>query len=261
MSDDKRFDPASLSEHEAQNRRSWNIDSDTYQKDHGPQLGASGGMAWGVWQISEASLQILGEVKGRDILELGCGAAQWSISLAKAGALPVGLDVAEKQLEHARRLMAEAGVDFPLVHASAEAVPLPDESFDIVFSDYGGMTFADPYMTVPEVARLLGPGGFLAFCGATPLIQMCYPDDGEHPGDRLLMDYFGMWSLPVDGYVEFMLPYGAWIRLFRAHGLLVEDLVELRPGPEAVSSFRDDSDREWYRRWPGEQIWKLRRPE
>ena len=44
-------------------------------------------------------------------------------------------------------------------------------------------------------------------------------------GDRLLIDYFGMWSLPWDGYVEFMLPYGAWIRLFRAHGFAIDDLT------------------------------------
>jgi SAM-dependent methyltransferase len=260
MLDIPELNPESLTEHETDNRRSWNTDSDTYQADHGPQLAASGGMAWGVWQIPEASLQVLGEVKDRDILELGCGGAQWSIALAKAGARPVGLDLSEKQLEHARRLMAEAGVDFPLVHASAEVVPLPDESFDIVFCDYGGMTFADPYATVPEAARLLRPGGLLAFCGSTPIVQMCYPEDSDNPGDRLLMDYFGMWSLPFDGYTDFMLPYGAWIRLFRAHGFEIDDLIELRPGPDATSSFRDDVDREWSRRWPGEQIWKVRKP-
>jgi SAM-dependent methyltransferase len=253
------LDPDSLSDHAATNRESWNADSDTYQTDHGPQLSASGGHGWGVWQIPEADLQVLGEVKGCDILELGCGAAQWSIALAKAGARPVGLDLSDRQLDHARRLLTEAGVDFPLVHASAEAVPFPDASFDIVFCDYGAMTFADPYITVPEAARLLRPGGLLAFCGATPVVEMCYPDDSDHPGDRLLMDYFGMWSLRYEGYVEFMLPYGAWIRLFRAHGFVIEDLVELRPGPDVTSTYRDDSDREWYRRWPGEQIWKVRK--
>jgi len=254
-----RLDPESLSEHSADNRDSWNADSDTYQADHGPQLAASGGLAWGVWQMPEAELQVLGEVADRDILELGCGAAQWSIALARLGARPVGLDLSERQLEHARRLMVEAGVDFPLVHATAEAVPLPDESFDIVFCDYGGMTFGDPYATVPETARLLRPGGLLAFCGGTPIGQMCYPDDSEHPGDRLLRDYFSMWALPFEGYVDYMLPYGAWIRLFRAHGFVVEDLIELRPGPGATSSFRDDADRDWYRHWPGEQIWRVRK--
>ena len=258
MLDIPELDPDALSEHAAANRECWNADSDTYQNDHGAQLAASGGHGWGVWQIPEAQLQVLGEVKGHDILELGCGAAQWSIALAKLGARPVGLDISEKQLSHARRLMKEAGVDFPVVHASAEAAPLPDRSFDTVFCDYGAMTFTDPYVTVPEVARLLRPGGLFAFCGATPVIEMCYPDDSDNPGDRLLMDYFGMWAIPYEGYVEFMLPYGAWIRLFRAHGFIIDDLIELRPAPDASSSYRNDTDREWYRRWPGEQIWKVR---
>jgi SAM-dependent methyltransferase len=259
MSDIPDLDPGSLTDHCAQNRESWNTDSDSYQSEHGPQLAASGGLAWGVWQIPEASLQVLGDVKGRDILEFGCGGAQWSIALAKAGARPVGLDLSENQLTHARRLMAAAGVDFPLVHASAELVPLPDSSFDIVFCDYGAMTFADPYATVPEAARLLRPGGLLAFCTSTPIVEMCYPDDGDHPGDRLLLDYFSMWSLAYDDYTEFMLPYGAWIRLFRAHGFTIENLIEPRPGPDAKSTFRDDSDRDWYRRWPGEEIWIVRK--
>jgi hypothetical protein len=88
---------------------------------------------------------------------------------------------------------------------------------------------------------------------------MCYPDEGDRPDEQLHLDYFGMWALEYDGYVEYQLPYGAWIRLFRAHGFTIEDLVELRPAPDAVSSFRDDMEREWYRRWPGEQIWKVRR--
>lgn len=128
--------PNSLTPHAHRNRVSWNETADSYQERNGPLLAASGGMAWGVWQIPEAEIQVLGEVCDRDILEFGCGAAQWSIALAKAGARPVGLDLSDRQLEHARSLMIQAGVDFPLVHASAEAVPLPDASFDIVFCDH-----------------------------------------------------------------------------------------------------------------------------
>src|SRR5262245_59361504 len=110
-----------LTAHAAKNRAMWDGYSDEYQSAHGEQLAASGGLAWGTTQIPETELRILGDVAGKDILELGCGAAQWSIGLAKLGARPVGLDLSERQLEYARGLMADAGVEFPLVHASAEA--------------------------------------------------------------------------------------------------------------------------------------------
>jgi ubiquinone/menaquinone biosynthesis C-methylase UbiE len=128
-------------------------------------------LAWGVWQLPESELQVLGEVRGKDVLELGCGAAQWSIALHRVGARVTGLDVSERQLEHARELMAEAAAEFPLVRASAESLPFGDASFDIVFCDHGAMTFADPFLTIPEAARILRPGGLLAFSTHTPIID------------------------------------------------------------------------------------------
>lgn len=248
-----------LTPHAQRNRRSWNETADSYQAQSGPQLAASGGLAWGVWQIPEAELNILGDVRDKDILEFGCGAAQWSIALAKAGARPVGLDLSDRQLEHARALMAQAGVDFPLVHASAEAVPLADASFDVVFCDHGAMTFADPYRTVPEAARLLRPGGLLAFSHASPIQTIAWALDEERAGDRLVIDYFGMHQFDDGEMIDFNLPYGEWVRLFRVNGFVVEDLLEPRPAPDATSSYRDDIEREWSRRWPAESIWRLRR--
>jgi SAM-dependent methyltransferase len=245
--------------HAARNRAAWNATSDAYQDRNGPYLAAGGGMAWGVWQIPEAELQVLGEVRDKDTLELGCGAAQWSIALARAGARPVGLDLSEGQLEHARRLIADAGVDVPLVHASAESIPFPDASFDIVFCDYGAMTFADPYLTVPEVARVLRPGGLFAFSHASPIRMISWALDAERASDRLVYDYFGMHAFDDGETIDFNLPYGEWIRLFRRHGFTVEDLIEPRPAADAVSTYRDELEREWSRRWPAESIWRLRR--
>ena len=79
-----------LTPHELQNQASWDADSDAYQARHGEQLAESTGLAWGTYQIPEPELRVLGDVAGKDILELGCGAAQWSIGLAKLGARPVG---------------------------------------------------------------------------------------------------------------------------------------------------------------------------
>jgi SAM-dependent methyltransferase len=88
---------AGLSGHERRNRAAWNADADDYQARHGQQL-AGDGKTWGTWNLPEAELHVLGQVAGRDILELGCGAAQGSIQLARAGARPVGLDLSEGQL-------------------------------------------------------------------------------------------------------------------------------------------------------------------
>ncbi len=68
-----------------------------------------------------------------------------------------------------------------------------------------------------------------------------------------------MRALPYEGYVDFMLPYGEWIRLFRANGFVIEDLVEIRPAEDATSSYYGDVFRDWARRWPAEQIWKVRK--
>jgi SAM-dependent methyltransferase len=249
----------SLSDHARRNRAYWDRISDWYQAKHGAFIGQSE-PRWGNWQIPEDELGILGDMAGKDVLEFGCGAAQWSILLARRGARPVGLDNSARQLAHARELMAAAGVDFPLVHASAEAVPLPDASFDIVFCDHGAMSFADPYRTVPEAARLLRPGGLFAFSHASPILDLCRAEDTDHPGQALANDYFTLFRFEDDdGAVQFQLPYGEWIRLFRRHGFAVEDLVEPRPAEDAASTYFDAQDRAWARRWPAECIWKLRK--
>jgi SAM-dependent methyltransferase len=138
-------------------------------------------------------------------------------------------------------------------------VPLPDASFDIVFCDHGAMSFADPYLTVPEAARLLRPGGLFAFNHLSPIQTICWPLDADRVGDRLALDYFGMHVIDDGEDVSFQLPYGEWIRLFRANGLTVEDLIEPRPAEDATSTYRDETDRAWARRWPAESIWRLRR--
>ncbi|MGO8948745.1 MAG: class I SAM-dependent methyltransferase [Ktedonobacterales bacterium] len=260
MNRNNESQPTPLTEHALKNRSMWEAQSDGYDSQHADVLSGSLAMAWGLWRIPEAELQILGEVTGRDILELGCGAARWSIALAQQGAHPVGLDLSSQQLAHARRLMDEAGISFPLVEASAEAVPLPNGSFDIVFCDWGAMTFCDPYLTVPEAARLLRPGGLLAFATSTPFYFVCYDQPADVVREQLLRDYFGLHRTEWDDEVNFDLPYGEWLRLFRLHGLIVEDLIETQPPTGATTSYRGPQDIDWARKWPMENIWRVRKP-
>jgi len=242
------------------NREAWDGISDEYQGRHAAFIGRPE-PRWGMWQLPESELEILGDVAGKDVLELGCGAGQWSILLAKRGARCVGLDNSARQLDHARGLMSAAGVDFPLVHSSAEQVPLPDAGFDIVFCDHGGMTFGDPYRTVPEASRLLRPGGLFAFSHSTPLAMCCFDEEKERVLPRLVTPYFGMHRYDdlADEPIEFNLPYGEWIRLFRESGFRVESLVEVQPAEEAESTYRTEAETEWAHSWPMEEIWRCRR--
>lgn len=253
-------DPTKLLRDARRNRRAWDSDSDEYQKEHDKTISGRKAMAWGLWRITEDKLQVLGNVEGKRILELGCGAAQWSISLAQAGAHPVGMDNSSRQLLHAAKAADKAGARVPLVQAAAEFLPFLDASFDTVFCDYGAMSFADPDLTVPEAARVLRPGGLLAFMTTTPLLLMCWPDEEEEVTTTLHSPYFGMrraeWS--ADETVDFQLPFGEWIRLFRANGFAIEDLIEIQPPKNARTTY-PGRPLSWARQWPAEMIWKVRK--
>jgi SAM-dependent methyltransferase len=248
-----------VSDEALRNREFWDRQSDEYQERHREFINRPE-LRWGIWQIPESELNVLGDVADKDMLELGCGAGQWSILLAKQGARPVGLDNSARQLEHARMLMADAGVDFPLIHASGEDVPLPDDRFDVVFCDHGAFTFADPYRTVPEAARLLRSDGLLAFSHLSAIALICQNPNDDVVEPQLHHDYFGLHKLDDEGeVVSYQLAYGEWIRLFRANGFVVEDLIEPRPAPNASSTYWSDAERDWARRWPSESIWKARK--
>jgi SAM-dependent methyltransferase len=244
--------------HIRKNRRHWNEDSESYQARHGATLRRKA-MAWGVWRIPEAKLKVLGDVRGKDTLELGCGAAQWSLALARRGARPVGLDLSERQLDHASRNVRRTKVSFPLVQASAEDLPFAPDSFDVVFCDHGAITFTEPGRTVPEVARVLRPGGLFAFSQDTPIHFVTWDPRRQRYGDTLKGDYFDMRSDPDEVSAVFQLPYGEWVRVFRRAGFLIEDLIELRPPAGARTTYEDYEDVDLARRWPVEQIWRLRK--
>ncbi len=241
----------------ARNRDAWNSITDSYHERNAAFI--ERGLAWGLWQTPESELRILGDVAGKDVLELGCGEAEWSRALLRLGARPVGLDISPARLELARAALRSDGSEFPLVEAPAEQLPFADSTFDIVFCDWGATNFADPYAVVPEVARVLRPGGLFAFSGATPLACVALNERTDTYGTTLERDWFGLHRIEQpDGMVEFVLPHGEWIALFRANGFTIERLVEVRPPEGAATTYRTPEETAWARRFPMEQIWVVR---
>jgi SAM-dependent methyltransferase len=241
------------------NQAFWDGYAEEYQREHADFI-AHDEPHWGLWQVPDSELGILGDVSGLDVLELGCGAAQFGLVLARRGARVTGIDASERQLAHAAGNVEKAGVAMELVFGSAEELPFAEGAFDLVVADHGANRFADPYAWVPECARVLRPGGRLAFSGGTALEVICVNPETDTWEPRFFRDYFGLhrteWE---DATVEFELGWGDWIRLFRRCGFDVEALVEVQPPERAFSTYRTSAETEWARSWPMEQIWVVRR--
>jgi SAM-dependent methyltransferase len=222
---------------------------------------AKEGVDWGVFAIPESQVNALGDVAGLDVVELGCGTAYLSAWLAKLGARPTGVDPTPAQLETARAMQAEFGLDFPLVEAVAEDVPLPDESFDLAVSEYGASIWADPYRWIPEAARLLRAGGRLVFLRNSTLVVLCQRLEGG-ADERLQRAQRGLNRIdwPDTGEVEFQLPHGELIALLRENGFELERLVELyAPDDADTHAYYDFVTADWARKWPAEEIWGARK--
>ncbi|HZQ88801.1 MAG TPA: class I SAM-dependent methyltransferase [Gaiellaceae bacterium] len=241
----------------AGNIASWTKANAEYTDAAAARQWARDDISWGVFGIPESGIDCIGDVGGLDVVELGCGTAYISAWLAKRGARPVGVDPTPAQLETARRMMRQTGIEFPLVEAPGECVPLPDASFDLAISEYGAALWADPYRWIPEAARLLRPRGRLIFLTNSNLSMLCFPPVGVLT-EQLQRPLFGMsrtlW--PGELGTEFHLPHGELIRLLRQTGFEIEALHELQAPEDANRPvYYDYVEVDWARKWPCEEIW------
>jgi ubiquinone/menaquinone biosynthesis C-methylase UbiE len=235
------------------NRRLWNKISVEYQREHDPRIGAAPRL-WGCYSIPDEQLGALGDVTGQRVLELGCGAGQWSRSLAEEAAHVVGFDLSEAQLAAARAAMGSVG--YGLVQGAAEQLPFAADSFDLVFCDEGALLWAPPDVAVPEAARVLRRGGRLVFTVMSPWATVCYDDEAEAVTTRLNHDYFTLGPLDEgDGATAYYLTYGDWVRTLRRAGLIIDDLIEPRPGPDQRNGYGAMEPPDWAYRWPIEMLW------
>ena len=175
----------------AVNRAVWTVVNEDFTDAQAHDAWAARDFVWGLFDIPERELGVLGDVADLDVIELGCGTAYVSAWLARLGARPVGVDLTPAQLDTARRCQENFGLSFPLIEANAEDIPLPDASFDLAVSEYGACVWCDPERWVPEAARLLRPGGRLVFLTNSVQVTLCVPDEGGHAGDRLLRPQSG----------------------------------------------------------------------
>lgn len=214
------------------NRLWWDANADDYYAEHGAVLGDAD-LLWCPEGLREADARLLGDVRGRDVLEVGCGAAQGARWLVGQGARVTAFDISMGQLAQARRLDERTGTRVPwLLQADAQALPLADASYDVVVSAFGAIPFvADGAGVVRECARVLRPGGRLVFSVTHPL-RWVFPDDPGPAGLTVRQSYFDRTPyVEVDDagravYVEHHRTLGDRIRELVAAGFVLDDVVE-----------------------------------
>jgi ubiquinone/menaquinone biosynthesis C-methylase UbiE len=153
-------------------------------------------------------------------------------------------------------MQREFGIEFPLVEAIAESVPLPDACFDLAVSEYGASIWADPSRWIPEAARLLRPEGRLVFLRNSPLSILCMKLEGISESLQRAQRGMNRIEWPDTGEVEFHLPHSELLDLLRGTGFDVERLIELY-APEDAETHRYYGyvTAEWAQKWPAEEIW------
>ncbi len=134
---------------------------------------------------TEADLRLLGDLKGKRVLELGCGGAQNCIAFAKHGAIAIGVDASAEMLAFARRLCEQEEVKVELRQGDmADLAFLRADSVDLVFSAYAFGFVEDLNRVFRQVHRVLRVGAPLVFSLPHPAYHMI---DAGHPEQPLLV--------------------------------------------------------------------------
>jgi SAM-dependent methyltransferase len=241
----------------AVNRALWTQVNAEYTDEQAERAWSAPEITWGLFEVPERDLAVLGDVSGLDVIELGCGTAYVSAWLARRGARVVGVDLTRAQLETARRCQAHLDLRFPLIEANGEAVPVADASFDLVVSEYGASLWCDPERWIPEAARVLRPGGRLVFLTNSILTSLCVPEDDGFALEQLQRPQRALRRVRwPSGGVEFHPSHGDLIRILRLSRFRVDALHELyAPSGAGTHAYYEIVTAEWASNWPVEDLW------
>ena len=254
---------ASEPDYVAVNRDAWTRANAEYTDAKARESWAQEEITYGKWNIRESELGVLPDLRGKDVVELGCGTGYFGAWLKRAGARRVvGVDVTPAQLATARRMDEEFGLGLEFLEENAEHTGLADASFDLVVSEYGASIWCDPELWIAEAARLLRPHGDLVFLRASTLAVLCMPDEGQVQ-ERLVRPQKGLYRLDWrddDPGTEFHPGIAEMFRVLRDNGFQLLDFRELYAPVDAVDhEYYSHVSAEWAKKWPSEEIWVARK--
>ena len=189
-----------------------------------------------------AILNLLGDLRGKSLIDIGCGPGTYSVEFAKRGADVLGVEISRKMLNKARNNAENANVKLTLQKSDAHSLPSTDESFDVAVLT---LTILNAKM-IEEAARVLKPGGVLLFSDTHPIIESKGRWEGNDIGAaRVVEDYFSQdkrqWQIkPGPGRTITLKYYTRTIEqcvdMIADAGFKILRIVEPKPGEDVKKS-------------------------
>jgi SAM-dependent methyltransferase len=201
----------------------WETTADDFQE----AVDRSPGIGWGWDELDDADL--LGDVAGKDVIELGCGGGQCTVALANAGANVVGVDLSTTQLAYAEDLATEHGARIDLVQGDVSDLGVASDRFDIAFNSFVFQWIEEIGAAFAEAYRVLRPGGRFVFSTPHPMFRTVNPE--THAVEHSYFDT-GRWVRyeDADGEGNDLVVYHHTVAdihgALRATGFEVERLLE-----------------------------------
>jgi 2-polyprenyl-3-methyl-5-hydroxy-6-metoxy-1,4-benzoquinol methylase len=207
-----------------------------------------------LFNLDPAHLALLGDVKGKRVLDAGCGEGRFARMMAERGARVTAFDFSPRMIEHARAAEASSplGIEY-LVADMTDLSQFTDGTFDLVVAYLSLIDVPGYERALMEMARVLRTGGELHFS----IVHPCFlpPDatwEPRKPGmipirdaDKLykkIDNYFParevrfrMWPTAPAETINYHRPLSDYAHACRSAGLLIRDIIEPVPAAEVLA--------------------------
>lgn len=189
-----------------------------------------------------AILNLLGNLRGKSLIDIGCGPGTYSVEFAKRGAHVLGIDLSQRMLDKARNNAKMSDVKLTLQKADAHLIPCPDDSFDIAVII---LTILDEKI-IEEAARVLKSSGLLLISDTHPILEAKGRWEGNKIGaPRIIEDYFSRdkkkWQIKHGSEQTITLQYYTQtieqcVNMIADAGFKILRIVEPKPGKDLKKS-------------------------
>lgn len=186
-----------------------------------------------------ATLSLMPDVMGMNVLDAGCGAGFYANWFANHGAQVIGLDFSEKMIAYSRELVGDRG-EFHIADLNQRLVMIEDDAIDLVNSSLTLHYLTDLEFTFSEFARVLKPEGILIFSVHHPFDTLEWHKIANYHDTQVVSGVWqGMRNTEVTYYHRSL---SAYVEALFKNGFIIEQLLEPQP-EEYVKEINQDTYR------------------